>query len=178
MSASPPSRDQSLARGLAATIAVVIIAVDQASKSWALSTLADGPIDLFWTLRLRLTFNTGAAFSLGTGFPWLFVIVGVLVLSVLGGLAYRSRLSRGAAVGLGLVAGGAVGNIADRVLRGHDGAVVDFIDFQWWPVFNVADASISVGIVVLLLTWRESPTAPRRSEVPDADARARDGEEA
>ena len=137
-------------------MAAAVVLVDQLTKSWALSALADGPIDLFWTLRLRLAFNTGAAFSLGTGFPWLFVVLGAIVLGVLGVLAFRARLSRGAALALGLVAGGAVGNLVDRVVRGHDGAVVDFIDFQWWPVFNLADAAICVGVLLVLLTWREA----------------------
>ncbi|MBW3537682.1 MAG: signal peptidase II [Actinobacteria bacterium] len=170
MSASAPTLEQSSARGIAAIIAVVVIVLDQASKSWALSSLAEGPIDLFWTLRLRLAFNTGAAFSLGTGFPWLFVALGALVLCVLGVLAFRARLSRGTAVALGLVAGGAVGNLFDRVVRGHDGAVVDFIDLQWWPVFNLADASICIGVVALLLTWRETPA---KAESADGPVRAR-----
>lgn len=164
MSSSTPTLEQSSARGVAAIIAVVVVALDQVSKSWALSTLADGPIDLFWTLRLRLAFNTGAAFSLGTGFPWLFVVLGVLVLCVLGVLAFRARLSRGPAVALGLVAGGAIGNLVDRVVRGHGGAVVDFIDLQWWPVFNLADASICTGVGLLFLTWRETPAEARPAE--------------
>ena len=156
MSAPAPTLQQSSARGIAAAIAVLVVLLDQITKSWALSVLADDPIELFWTLRLRLAFNTGAAFSLGTGFPWLFVVLGVIVLAVLGVLAFRTRLSRGATVALGLVAGGAVGNLADRIFRGHGGAVVDFIDLQWWPVFNLADAAICIGVVLILLTWRET----------------------
>lgn len=161
---------------IAAPIALVVVAVDQVTKSWALGSLRDGPIDLFWTLRLRLTFNTGAAFSIGSGFPWLFVILGVLVLGAMTILVLRSDMARGPAVGLGMIAGGAIGNLLDRVLRDHDGAVVDFIDLQWWPVFNLADASIFLGVMVLLLTWRE--TGPKdagggaESAVDDAAADA------
>ena len=171
MSRSAPSSSNSAARLTAAGIAVLVVAFDQLTKSWALGALRDGPIDLFWTLRFRLTFNSGAAFSLGTGFPWLFVVLGVLVLGALGVLVMRSEIARGPAVGLGLIAGGAIGNLADRVLRGHDGAVVDFIDLQWWPVFNVADAAICIGVAVLLLTWRD--TAPSRpADVAGADTEA------
>ena len=151
-----PLPKKSAARLVAAALAAAVVIVDQLTKSWALVSLRDGPIDLFWTLRLRLTFNSGAAFSLGTGFPWLFVVLGVLVLGALVVLAVRADLGKGPAASLGLVAGGAIGNLVDRVFRGFDGAVVDFIDLQWWPVFNVADASICAGVVLLLLTWRET----------------------
>lgn len=143
----------------------MVVLLDQVTKSWALASLRDAPIELFWTLRLRLAFNTGAAFSLGSGFPWLFVVLGFLVLGVLAVLVVRSDLAMGPVVALGLVAGGAIGNLADRVLRDHDGAVVDFIDLQWWPVFNLADASICVGIGLLLLTWRE----PARRDPVESD---------
>ena len=161
MSLPAPSSRKSTARLIAATFAALVVVIDQLSKSWALASLRDEPIELFWTLRLRLTFNTGAAFSVGTGFPWLFVVLGALVLGALGVLVVRSDLARGPAAALGLVAGGAIGNLIDRVVRGHDGAVVDFIDLQWWPVFNLADASIFVGVIVLLLSWRDtSPKEP------------------
>jgi len=58
------------------------------------------------------------------------------------------------AVALGLLAGGAAGNLVDRLLRDHGGAVVDFIDLQWWPVFNLADAAITCGAVALVLASR------------------------
>jgi len=156
------------ARLIAAALGLFVVGIDQLTKSWALASLRDGPIDLFWTLRLRLTFNTGAAFSLGSGFPWLFAGLGVVVLAALAVLVLRSDISRGPAAGLGLIAGGAVGNLVDRLLRDHDGAVVDFVDLQWWPVFNVADASISVGVIVLLLTWRDTAGKPS-ADVPAAE---------
>ena len=136
---------------LVAAVAGVVVAVDQVTKTLALEGLSDGPVDLFWTLRLNLTFNTGASFSLGRGFtPWLVAagvaaLVGLLVLG-------RKITSRPMAVGLGLVLGGAVGNLSDRIFRGHGGAVIDFIDFQWWPVFNVADIGISLGAIALIIT--------------------------
>lgn len=141
---------------------MAVVVADQATKSWALEALADGPVHLVWTLRLRLVFNSGAAFSFGQGStPWL-TAAAAAVLVVLLGLA-RSVATTRAAVGLGLVAGGAVGNLVDRLVRGHGGAVVDFVDLQWWPVFNVADAAITVGAVVLVLSGGlgRSPEAGR-----------------
>ncbi len=149
---------RSSARLLAAVTLGLVLLADQATKTWALNALADGPIDLVWTLRLRLAFNSGAAFSLGEGFPWVFVVLAVVVLAGLAYVANRSVLSRVSAVGLGLVAGGAVGNVVDRLFRGHDGAVVDFIDLQWWPVFNLADAALCVGIGMLILSWGRTPS--------------------
>ena len=170
MTQPAPLLGKTAARLIAAALAAAVVLIDQVTKSWALGALRDSPIDLFWTLRLRLTFNSGAAFSLGTGFPWLFVALGVLVLGALALLVWRADLGRGPAASLGLVSGGAIGNLVDRVFRDHDGAVVDFIDLQWWPVFNVADASICVGVVLLLITWRD--TASKRDEpgVPAATA--------
>lgn len=131
--------------------AAVVVAVDQVTKSLALSALADGPVDLFWTLRLDLSFNSGLAFSLGPGLtPWI-TLVAVLLVGALLVMAHRVT-STLTAVALGLVLGGALGNLADRLVRGHEGAVVDFIDLQWWPVFNVADMAITIGAMLLVVT--------------------------
>jgi signal peptidase II len=64
------------------------------------------------------------------------------------------------AIALGLVLGGALGNLADRLIRGHGGAVIDFIDFQWWPVFNVADMAITIGAVLLVIAGFREGEAP------------------
>ena len=75
----------------------------------------------------------------------------VLVLVFVVGLS-RALSSPVRAVAMGLVLGGALGNLTDRVFRSNGGAVIDFIDPQWWPIFNVADAAISCGIVLLLIS--------------------------
>ena len=124
---------------------------DQVTKSWALSALDDGPRHIVWTLRLNLSFNSGAAFGLGKGLAPLLVVIGVVMVVALVGAGRSAGTSVTAVVALGLVLGGAVGNLADRLLRDHGGSVVDFIDLQWWPVFNVADAAITSGAVLLVL---------------------------
>ena len=139
--------------GQIASVAVGIVVLDQATKWWAVHNLADGPIDLIGSLRLNLLYNTGAAFSLGSGRglgPWITLLAIAVVIGLSFGVTSRYRLG---AVAAGLIAGGAVGNLLDRAFRGDDGflhgAVVDFIDLQWWPVWNIADASVVIGSILL-----------------------------
>jgi signal peptidase II len=142
-----------------AAAATAVVALDQLTKHWALAALADGPIDLVGSLRLNLTFNDGAAFSVGGGRTTIISLIGLVIAAVIVRLGLRAdRLLW--AVGLGVILGGALGNLADRAFRAGDGFlgghVVDFVDLQWWPVFNVADASLWVGIGLLVLaSWRE-----------------------
>ena len=141
--------------------ALVVVALDQLTKHWALSALADGPIDLVGSLRLNLAFNDGAAFSVGGGGDWtsLIAILGLIVVAAVVRLGWQADRRRWA-LGLGIILGGAVGNLADRALRAGDGVlggrVIDFIDLQWWPVFNVADSALWIGIGVLLFAAREA----------------------
>ena len=136
------------------TIAAVVVVIDQLAKHWAVNALADDRvIDVFWTLRFNLAFNSGMAFGRGTGFGPVIAVVatGVLVWLL---VSLRSEGSKLSAFGMGCVIGGAVGNLIDRFFRGDAwlrGPVVDFIDFQWFPIFNIADIAINVGAVALIL---------------------------
>ena len=141
--------------GTAALVsAAAVVAVDQLTKWWALEALDGGRvIDLVWTLRLRLVFNTGAAFS---SFQGLGPLLGVAAVAVAAALLLNRRLVSGrwSAIATGCIAGGALGNLADRLFRSDDGfltgAVVDFIDVQWWPVWNVADMGVVLGGAALV----------------------------
>ena len=143
-------------RALLITVAVAVaaVAIDQLTKWWALNRLDEGDIHVVWTLRLHLARNTGAAFSVGTGLGRVIPLLAVAVVAALiwSGRTLTSSLG---AIGLGLVLGGAVGNLCDRVFRDGSsvlgGAVVDFVDLQWWPIFNVADAAVVVGALTLVL---------------------------
>jgi signal peptidase II len=136
-------------------VAAGVVVLDQATKHWAVNALADGhTIDLVWTLRFNLAYNTGMAFSSGNGLGPLVPILALAVVVVLLITVGRSS-SPWSVVAVGLVIGGAVGNVTDRLLRGEGGlhgAVVDFIDLQWWPIFNVADIAVVVGGGLLVLT--------------------------
>jgi signal peptidase II len=135
---------------LIAAVAAAVVAVDQATKTWAVNSLASGPRHIIWTLRLNLQFNSGIAFSQATGAPALISVIAIGVVIFLAVAAHRAQ-DRFTAVILGLVIGGALGNIADRLFRHHGGAVIDFIDVRWWAVFNVADAAVSIGVVLALV---------------------------
>jgi signal peptidase II len=123
------------------------------------------PVELIpGVVQLRFTTNPGGAFGLFGEWSWLFVLVSVAVIIVIV-LASRNLPSTGAAVGLGLILGGAVGNVTDRLIRGSglSWEVVDFIDLHVWPVFNLADAAIVVGATVLLIVGVRRERSPRPS---------------
>jgi len=155
-----------LTLGRLSTVAVVAVAAaslvaDQATKSWALEVLAErDPIHVLGSLQLALSFNSGVAFSLGQGSGLTIVPIALLVVVVVVFVA-RNLPGRWAATSVGLVVGGAAGNLADRLFRDHDGAVVDFIDLQWWPSFNLADACIVVGGIMLAVCSLRRPAATR-----------------
>ncbi len=139
-----------------APVAAGVAIVDQLTKAWALRALDDGDIDIVWTLRLHLSFNTGMAFSAGRDWGPVIAVVAMVVIVVLL-LGLRRQEGRLTDVSVGLIVGGAIGNLIDRVFRSPGwlrGAVVDFIDFQWFPIFNVADMGITIGGALLVLaSW-------------------------
>jgi signal peptidase II len=155
----PPARSR---RGwsLVAAVAVVVVACDQLSKTWALHHLRNGPRHVVWTLRLNLTFNTGIAFSQASGSTAVVTVIAVVVVALLLVIARRTSGTMTGVV-LGLIIGGAVGNLADRLVRHHGGAVIDFIDLQWWPVFNIADAAITIGVLAAVLRAALAPARDR-----------------
>lgn len=139
-----------------AVIAIVVVVADQGTKAWALATFVEGerqPL-LGDLLGLTLLFNSGAAFSLATGMTWVFTLVAVIMTVVVLRVAHRLG-SRGWTVALGLLLGGAVGNLIDRLFREPGparGHVVDFIAYGDLFVGNVADVAIvaAAGLMVLL----------------------------
>ncbi len=127
-------------------VAASTIVADLGTKAWARSALADGATDLGW-VALRLAENPGVAFSLGASAPaWVVSTVTTLAVVVLAVMAMRGTLHPPAAAGLLL--GGGLGNLVDRL---QDGTVTDMIDFGWFPSFNVADIALNVGVGLVLL---------------------------
>lgn len=149
--------------GLISGIAVAVVVVDQLTKSLALDNLAHRVIPLFWTLRLNLSFNSGIAFSQGSGLTALITVVGIVL--VAGLVWWATRITRlGPAIAMALLLGGACGNLADRLFRDHGGAVIDFIDLQWWPIFNLADVALTAGSILFVITTVREPDASTAKE--------------
>jgi signal peptidase II len=141
--------------------AAVVYALDRLTKALAEARLRGRPpVEIIsGVVELRFTTNPGGAFGLFGGAAWLFVLASVVVIAAVVASSWNLP-SALAAVSLGLVLGGALGNLTDRVVRGpgFSGEVVDFIDLQVWPVFNLADSAIVVGAALLLLsTFRREP---------------------
>jgi signal peptidase II len=148
------------------SIAAAVLVVDRLTKLWAEHALTQ-PRDLIdGVVTLRFTTNSGGAFSLGDRAPLVFAIAAIVVCGAIVATSFRARPTL-QAVALGLILGGATGNLLDRILRGSglSGRVVDFIDLHVWPVFNVADASIVVGAFLLAFAaLREGGRGQRRGD--------------
>jgi signal peptidase II len=151
----------------------IVVAVDRVTKLWAERALPDHPRELLGGIvRLRYTTNSGGAFSLGDKAPLLFAIAAIVVCLVIAATSFRARPTAHA-IALGLVLGGAAGNLIDRIVRGPglSGRVIDFVDLRVWPVFNTADASIVLGAFLLVvLVLREGAAAREAPTAGDADA--------
>lgn len=170
---------------LFAALAVAVLAADVVTKTLAVAYLSGEPAVrlLGGSVYLVLFRNPGAAFSLATGMTWVLTLVAVGVVVVILRAASRLR-SVGWAIALGLLLGGALGNLGDRLFRAPgplQGHVVDFIslfapDGSVWPVFNIADASICTGaalLILLALRGRELDGTRRTSrDEPATDSRA------
>lgn len=131
--------------------AAAVVAFDQLTKEWALSTLDDGPIEVVaGVFSLNLTYNSGGAFGLLQGLPGFFLVATLVVIVIILIWAHKLEDQR-LIVPLGMVLGGGLGNLADRIFRATGGRVVDFIDVHVWPVFNLADSSIVIGVLLILL---------------------------
>ncbi|MDN4479509.1 signal peptidase II [Demequina muriae] len=159
-------------------VALVVIALDQLTKQWALTALEPGEKHavLGDLLSFQLVFNSGAAFSLGDGYTWVMTIVAVIVTI---GIVYFARRAQSrlaiALFGIGL--GGAVGNLIDRLLREPgfgQGHVVDMINYNGWFVGNVADlAIVGVAAVVLVMSLTNRSLlapAPRHESADEAQS--------
>lgn len=183
MKLRPARRNDAIMAGLA----LAVIVLDQLTKFWVVQYFRvpglRPPIPILGqVLELLYIQNTGVAFSLleGQSVMFLFIAVAIVVIAVL----YWRMRDTGSLVlkaTFGLILGGAIGNLVDRFTRAY---VVDFIHFQIpgrfdWPVFNVADSAISVGVVLLaFLLWRGTPrdaSVPLQSAGPQAAAAERPG---
>ena len=142
-------------RTIAVVVAAIIVILDQITKAWAVAAASEEPITIIdgW-FQIFVTRNPGASFSQFTGSGQIIAVIAIGI--VIGIVALVDRVpSNLDAAALGLILGGAAGNLIDRIVRGDgflDGAVVDWFDPSFFPTFNVADSAITVGTIVLLLS--------------------------
>jgi len=141
-----------LAAWLYATAGLTYLA-DRLTKLWAERALAGRPpvAVIPGVLQLNHTTNSGGAFGLGQSAPWVFAAATIVVAAAIVASSFRLRNGL-TAVSVGLILGGALGNLTDRAITGDgllSGRVVDFIDFHVWPVFNLADSAIVIGALLL-----------------------------
>jgi signal peptidase II len=160
--------------------ALLIIAADQAVKGVVVSVLESGQsVDFIGSVvRFTRTTNAGAAFGLlrGPG-PWFIIVSAAASLAIIIFRREIAKLRRSDQVAFGLILGGAIGNLIDRIRLG---AVIDFVDIGLrslrWPAFNVADTAISIGVV--LLAWSFILVPRSRRSVPEAGGHRSDAEDA
>ena len=164
--------------------ALLVVLLDQLSKAWAVHRLSDGSVvRVFWTLQFLYAQNKGMAFSKGAGMG---PVIGLVAVGIAVVVAFSARKLRSplALVLCGIVIGGALGNVVDRATRVQaggkfmSGAVVDFIDLQWWPVFNVADMAVVCGGIALAIFMVMAPeeSAPEAA-VPAGEAAGQEPDE-
>ncbi len=146
------------------SLACLVWAIDFLTKNWAIETLSTSPRKILGSfLQLTLLRNPGAAFSMATGFTIIFTSISIAVALFITRYAARITSPWWAYVA-GLVLGGVLGNLTDRIFREPGflyGHVIDWIELPHWPVFNIADSSIFIaaGIAILLTVKNISPTA-------------------
>jgi signal peptidase II len=158
-----PTRRLPLALGIAA----VVVVLDQLTKFWAERTLTDRePIQVLGdVLQFRLFYNPGAAFSIGENSTWIFAIAAAIAVVVLVWYVAKPQ-TKGWAIGLALLLGGATTHLGDRLFRAPGfarGHVVDFIDYNGWFVGNVADIALFLGAVALILLSLKKSDVPADS---------------
>jgi len=153
----PPPEDQPVPRRrlrMLLTVAGIVLAADIVTKVLAVRLLTPGqPVPIIGdTVTWTLVRNSGAAFSMATGYTWVLTLIATVVVF---GIIWMGRrlVSPWWAIGLGMILGGAMGNLVDRFFRAPgplQGHVVDFLSIGWWPVFNVADPSVVGGAILLV----------------------------
>lgn len=144
---SPEARAWALAGALCA----LVVAADQAAKAVVEASLTTGEkVDLLGPVGLTLSHNRGIAFGLAGGAGAPLVVVALAALGVIGYLFAQQPTRPGMWVAAGLLAGGAIGNLADRIASD---AVTDYIDVAAWPAFNIADVAVTCGVLLLVVLY-------------------------
>jgi signal peptidase II len=149
------SREAKRAWLLAGALAAIVVALDQVAKALIEANLVTGEqVEVLGPLELTLSHNRGVAFGLASGGGAVLILLTIAALVLVGSLFARDPSRPGMWVAVGLLTGGALGNLADRVI---EGAVTDYVDLLAWPPFNLADVAIVAGVVLLALLYATQP---------------------
>lgn len=147
---------------LAGALCGLVVVLDQAAKAAIEANLVPGEeVGVLGPLGLTLSHNTGIAFGLASGGGMRLVLVTALALLAVGYVFYRDPLRPGIWIAAGLLAGGALGNLADRI---RADAVTDYVQVGSWPAFNLADVAVTAGVVVLALSYLREPAPGAKRE--------------
>ena len=139
----------------AGALAGIVVLLDQATKALIEANLVPGEdIDVLGPIGLTLSHNSGVAFGLAAGGGTRLVLVTTLALCVVGYIFSREPTRPGMWVAAGLLAGGAIGNLADRI---RADAVTDYIAVGGWPAFNIADVAVTAGVLLLAFAYLREP---------------------
>jgi signal peptidase II len=145
--------------GRAAAVAVVAVALDQITKAIVRGQVTPGdPVDVVTGVQIVRVSNRGIAFGLLDNAGSLVLVLAALAFAGLLAMFLAASDRRGLWLPIGLLAGGAIGNLIDRI---HEGAVTDFIDLGPWPAFNLADVEITAGVIILVLMYAFGPEPDR-----------------
>lgn len=144
---------------LAGALCAVVVAADQAAKAAIEASLVTGEeVDVLGPLGLTLAHNRGVAFGLAGGGGVPLVLFALAALAVIAYLFARDPARPGVWIAAGLLGGGAIGNLVDRI---DSGSVTDYVDLSPWPPFNLADVAITAGVLLLVaLYWRDLERRP------------------
>jgi signal peptidase II len=152
----PPGRSPVRPWLLAGGLCALVVALDQVAKAIVENELVPGEkVDVLGPLGLTLAHNKGVAFGLASGSDTPLVVFAVLALGFVGFLLARNPRAPGMWIAAGLVAGGALGNLVDRL---RAGGVTDYVEIGSWPPFNIADMAITAGVVIFALIFLREET--------------------
>lgn len=141
----------------AGALCLLVVVLDQLAKALVEANLVPGQhVDVLGPLELTLAHNRGVAFGLASGGGAVLVAVSLIALLFVGVLFARDPTRTGMWVAVGLLAGGALGNLIDRVRADQ---VTDYVDLLSWPPFNLADVAVTLGVVVLALSYLREPAS-------------------
>ena len=141
----------------AVALAAFVLICDQATKQVAVSEFSDGDVSVGLGFELVEVRNDGVAFGLFGGGEALVIVITMAALALVAGYFALDPARPGLWIGIGLLSGGALGNLADRL---REGSVIDFLDPPAWPAFNVADVAIVAGITTIVLLQLRAEEAP------------------